>query len=91
MLYRLGRLDLMDMFPIRQYLYVFELQGSHFNVDSLIKLYDNWQQKLNSNNDKKNAHLEHPQDWRQKRSRSHHQQARPPPGSLHGINSSIRV
>jgi len=54
MLYRLGRLDMMDMFPRRQYLYVFELQGSHFNINNLIKLYDNWQQKLNSNNDKKN-------------------------------------
>jgi hypothetical protein len=43
------------MFPRRQYLYVYELQQSHFNINSLIKLYDNWQQKLNSNNnDKKN-------------------------------------
>lgn len=60
MLYRLGRLDLQDMFPRRQYLYVYELQGSHFKIETLMKLFDNWQQKLasanekNKKNDKKN-------------------------------------
>jgi hypothetical protein len=54
LLYRLGRIDLVDMFPRREYSYVYELH--HFKIENLMKLYDDWQKKLlkqlggNSNN-----------------------------------------